>query len=254
MKVLVAEDNLVNRKLATRLLEKNGHTVLISENGRAALATLEREQVDVVLMDVQMPVMDGFETIRSIRVAEQRKGAHLPIIALTAHAMKGDRERCLEAGADDYLTKPIRSGALLAALDRMTSAGQAQFMPTQQAQHAGTRAWDLDAALARMEGDRDLLEEIVGLYAEEWPRTIAEIRQAVQAQDAALLQRLAHTLKGSSANIAATGVCQAALALEMLARTGEAAKAGPHVDTLQAEADRLMPELEAWSGKIPDVR
>ena len=119
MRVLLAEDNAINRKLATRLLEKHGYTVIETENGRAALDALERERVDLVLMDVQMPVMDGFEAIRIIRTSEQGTDGHLPIIALTAHAMKGDRERCLAAGADDYLTKPIRTAALLDALERL---------------------------------------------------------------------------------------------------------------------------------------
>ena len=253
MKVLVAEDDLANRKLVECLLEKNGHTVVTSENGRAVFAALETEQVDVVLMNVRTPVMDGFETIRSIRAAEQRTGRRLPIIVLTPHAMEGDRERCLEAGADDYLTKPIRGGALLAALKRVTGA-QAQAAPAEQPQPTGTRAWDLEAALARMENDRELLEEIVGLYADEWPRTLAGMRRAIQTQDAALLHRLAHTLKGASANISAPGVRQAALSLEMLARSGDIANAGEHVDLLQAEAGRLMTELETWSGKALHVR
>ena len=121
MKVLLAEDNAVNRKLATTLLEKRGHIVVVTENGQEALDALERENVDLVLMDVQMPVMDGFEAIHAIRAKERSTGAHLPIIAVTAHAMKGDRERCLEAGADDYVTKPIRLAELLAAMNRARS-------------------------------------------------------------------------------------------------------------------------------------
>lgn len=250
MKILVAEDNAINRKLATRLLEKHGHTVVIAENGRAALDALARESVDAVLMDVQMPVMDGFEAIRTIRASERRSGTHLPIIALTAHAMKGDRERCLEAGADDYLTKPIRTGALLTALDHMASLSSGSLAHISSTAEAAPCLWDFPAALARMEGDRELLEEITGLFADEAVRALAEMRQAVQANDAPLLERLAHTLKGSSANISATSVCQASLALEMHARAKNMTKAREQIETLQAELARLLPELEAWSGKI----
>jgi signal transduction histidine kinase/CheY-like chemotaxis protein len=120
-KILLAEDNAVNRLLAKRLLEKHGNTVVVAENGRDALAAIEREAVNLVLMDVQMPVMDGLEAIRAIRAKEKIAGGHLPIIAVTAHAMKGDRERCIEAGADDYLTKPIRTPELLAAMNRINN-------------------------------------------------------------------------------------------------------------------------------------
>ena len=129
MKVLLAEDNAINRKLATRLLEKHGHAVVVTENGREALDALERETADAVLMDVQMPVMDGLEAIRAIRAKEEGSGAHLPIIVLTAHAMKGDREKCFEAGADDYLTKPIRTSELLAALDRIRRTEEWRELP-----------------------------------------------------------------------------------------------------------------------------
>jgi two-component system, sensor histidine kinase len=254
MKVLLAEDNSVNRKLATVLLEKHGHTVLLSENGRSALDTIEREPVDVVLMDVQMPVMGGFETIRTIRAAEQSTGAHLPIVALTAHAMKGDRERCLEAGADDYLTKPIRSEALLAALDRMAMLHSGRAAQPAPVEKSASPDWDMEAALARMEGDRELLDEIVDLFAGECSRSLVDIRHAVQGNDAALLERLAHTLKGSSANIAATGVCQAALSLETLARGGDLAKAVAQIDVLESELNRLLPQLGARSGKVPHAR
>jgi len=116
LKIVLAEDNAVNRKLAIALLEKHGHTVYSAENGRETLAVLDRERAGIVLMDLQMPVMDGFEAIRAIRAKERRSGGHLPIVALTAHAMQGDRERSLEAGADDYVTKPIRTGDLFAAI------------------------------------------------------------------------------------------------------------------------------------------
>jgi CheY-like chemotaxis protein len=116
LRVLLAEDNIVNQRLALRMLEKRGHSVLLANDGREAVAILQREQVDVVLMDVQMPDMDGFQATAAIRHAEKTSGAHLPIVALTAHAMKGDMERCLANGMDGYLSKPIRAHDLDRAL------------------------------------------------------------------------------------------------------------------------------------------
>jgi PAS domain S-box-containing protein len=122
LRILLAEDNPVNRKLAVRLLEKQGHGVTVAGNGREALATLEKEPFDLVLMDVQMPDMDGFEATAAIRQQEQATGAHLPIIAMTAYALKGDRERCLEAGMDAYVSKPINTDELFRAIDSVLSA------------------------------------------------------------------------------------------------------------------------------------
>jgi len=109
LRILVAEDSPVNHKLVVRLLEKWGHTVVVAHDGREALAALDEQRFDVVLMDIQMPEMDGFEATAAIRAQEETTGPHVPIIAMTAHAMQGDRERCLEAGMDGYVTKPIRA-------------------------------------------------------------------------------------------------------------------------------------------------
>jgi CheY-like chemotaxis protein len=129
--VLLAEDNAVNQRLAMRLLEKHGHRVTLTTNGREALAALEQENFDVVLMDVQMPEMDGFEATAAIRVREQRTGRHLPIIAITAHAMRGDQERCLAAGMDGYISKPIRVQELIALLERFSGvAANVEVVPT----------------------------------------------------------------------------------------------------------------------------
>src|SRR5580700_59551 len=160
MKVLLAEDNAVNRTLATRLLQKHGHTVVVVENGRQALEALERETVDLVLMDVQMPEMDGLEATAAIREKEKKTGDHLPIIALTAHAMKGDREKCLAAGTDDYLTKPIRTADLFAAVERLTHAKTiATAEATSAVNSPRASVFDNDAALRHVEGDRDLRSE-----------------------------------------------------------------------------------------------
>ncbi len=250
MQVLLTEDNPVNRRLAVALLAKRGHTVLVAENGREALGVLETKTPDVVLMDLQMPVMDGFEAIRAIRAKESREGGHLPIIALTAHAMQGDRERCLEAGADDYVTKPIRTTELFAAMERVTKAGGAgQAVPASGLKHGG-EVLDLAAALERVEGDRELLEELARLFIEGSPSAIQEMRGALSERDAHRLDRLAHTMKGSSASLGANRVSEAALVLEMRARSGALENASDLMDSLQAELDRALPELDSLTRKV----
>ncbi|MGA9884987.1 MAG: response regulator [Candidatus Acidiferrales bacterium] len=250
MKVLLTEDNPVNRKLATALLEKHGNTVLIAENGCEAMAILEREKADVVLMDLQMPVMDGFEAIRAIRAKERRDGGHLPIVALTAHAMQGDRERCLEAGADDYVTKPIRTAELFAAMKRATKRDEvSQGKSAPDSTQEGV-ALDVGAALDRVEGDRELLDELVRLFIEGSPAAMREMRQALSERDAHALGRLAHTMKGSSGSLGANRVSEAALVLEMRARPGALENAGELIGALQSELDRVLPELESLTRKV----
>jgi two-component system, sensor histidine kinase and response regulator len=121
LRILLAEDNIVNQRLVVRLLEKYGHTMIVASTGQEVLATLAQEPVDLVLMDVQMPDMDGLEATAVIREQERQHGGHLPIIALTAHAMKGDQERCLASGMDDYISKPINAQSLSAAISRVLS-------------------------------------------------------------------------------------------------------------------------------------
>jgi len=138
--VLLVEDNAVNRKLATALLEKHGYSAATAQNGKEALEILEGERFDLILMDVQMPVMDGLEATRLIRAKERATGGHIPIVALTAHAMKGDRERCLAAGADDYVAKPIRIADVIAAMGRaFSSQRDASAQPSVEFGHAFDR-------------------------------------------------------------------------------------------------------------------
>ena len=128
--ILLAEDNTVNQLIASRLLEKQGHHVVTSGNGREALERLDKERFDLILMDVEMPEIDGFEATATIRKQEETTGARIPIIAMTAHALKGDRERCLAAGMDDYVSKPIQPGVLFAAIERL--------LPSESATHSSS--------------------------------------------------------------------------------------------------------------------
>jgi CheY-like chemotaxis protein/HPt (histidine-containing phosphotransfer) domain-containing protein len=266
VRVLLAEDNAVNSKLATKLLEKHGFIVIPTGNGRDAMQIAEHEAVDVALMDVQMPIMGGFEAIRGIRRKEQRTGGHLPIIAVTAHAMRGDKERCLEAGADDYVTKPIRAGELLAAIERVRKPGLGSGPSSTSSSSGPSRVsapplasipslsslppFDLGGALQRLEGDRELLEELARLFLEECPRNIAGMREALQTGDAGLLERLAHTMKGSSASVGAVRVSEASLALEHQSRSGSLADSTEYIERIQQEVDRVVPEFEALGRKV----
>jgi len=252
MRVLLAEDNAVNRALARRLLEKRGHSVVVVENGREALEVLDREPVDLVLMDVQMPEMDGLEAAQKIREQEKISGKHLPIIALTAHAMKGDRERCLAAGADDYLTKPIRATDLYDALGRLKpGASPAQSADLAIYEPPRRTVFDVALALARVEGDRELLDEIIRIFCEQCPKTMAEIQTAIRLADVSLLERAAHSLKGAASNLGASDVSQSASELEHAARSGDLLSTAGQYRQLEAGVERLLQELETFSRKVP---
>jgi two-component system, sensor histidine kinase and response regulator len=270
MNILLAEDNATNRVLATRLLEKHGHTIALAENGRQAIEVLERQKVDAVLMDLQMPEMDGLEAIHAIRDKEKTAGGHLPIIALTAHAMKGDRERCLAAGADDYITKPIRIQELLAALERVVKtsrapdgerltsdarpAAAAREITPRPAKTNGANAseeiLDVDGALGRMAGDRELLEDVARLFEEEGVKMLDALRQALAAQDVPLLSRLAHTIKGSSSNIGALAVTHAAEEIEEQLRSGSLEGLSGPIERLAIELGRLRTEIDLLFRKV----
>jgi CheY-like chemotaxis protein/HPt (histidine-containing phosphotransfer) domain-containing protein len=212
LRLLLAEDNLVNQRLAATLLERRGHHVTIAANGREALAALARHRFDVVLMDVQMPEMGGFEATGVIRAAERATGAHVPIIAMTAHAMKGDRERCLAAGMDEYLTKPLDSRRLCTLVEHIAAGRQAVDMDPPPAEIS-------DQVLARVGGDRQLLAEISRLFVDDAPRHLERIREALEQRDGESLRRAAHGLKGAAANFEAEGVVTAARTLEEIGRT-----------------------------------
>jgi signal transduction histidine kinase/ligand-binding sensor domain-containing protein/DNA-binding response OmpR family regulator len=235
LRVLVAEDNPVNQKLASRLLEKHGYHVALAQNGREVLGLLEREPCDIILMDVQMPVLNGFEATRAIRDAERGSGRHVPIIAMTAHAMKGDRERCLEAGMDGYVSKPIQAREFLKALEE--TAGR--YLQT-----APVALLPLSGALARVGGDGDLLAEIAGIFLEQAPGLVAEIRRAVWRQDAEALERAAHALRSVVGNFDAREASRCAADLETMAHSGHLADAPNAYAALDAEVTRLMATLK----------
>jgi PAS domain S-box-containing protein len=245
LRVLLAEDNNVNQRLAIRLLEKAGHSVTLATNGKQAVAALERERFDLVLMDVQMPELGGFEATGQVRAAEQGTGRHVPIIALTAHAMKGDRERCLAAGMDGYVAKPIQAQELFEAMDdvlrRLGTAppGGAEEKPT-PAGPLMANEFDRAAAMERVGDDVELLRELVEMFQAESPSWLAALGAAISAGDAPGVKRWAHTIKGAVGTFGAHRAWDAALRLEMLGRDGNLSEAPVALAELQVALQRLQ--------------
>jgi CheY-like chemotaxis protein len=269
LNILVAEDNPVNQALVMRLLEKQGHGAVLVANGKEALATLEREAFDLVLMDVQMPEMDGLQATAAIRARERETGAHVPILALTAHALKGDRERCLAAGVDGYLSKPLRGEELEAAIravrgedscPRRPPGDGAEMAPPAEAAAPSpgpgpsppasgeVPPLDLAAALATAVGDRALLDELVSVFLADSPHRLEALRQAVAAGDAKGVEEAAHGLKGALRILAATGAQARAAELEALGRADRVGEVPAAMAALERDLADLTEYLAgpAW--------
>lgn len=265
--ILLVEDNRVNQRLTVWMLEKWGHSVEVASNGQAALAALARDTYNLVLMDVQMSDMDGFETTAAIRQQEQSTGKHIPIIALTAHAMPGDRERCLAVGMDAYLAKPLQAEQLFHALDALrTHPSLPPHMESHRAQHRyggsapspflppwqkgerepSERVVDLQGALARLKGDSAMLQDIIDLFFEETPRLLEALQEAIAQADAPAIMRAAHSLKGTVSSFGATAARDAALQVEMAGRRGEVRRAERACRVLEREITSLAQALATF--------
>jgi PAS domain S-box-containing protein len=242
LRILLAEDNAVNQKVAVRILEKRGHCVVVANNGKEALAALKQHAFDLVLMDVQMPEMGGFEATARVRAGEQGTGRHVPIIALTAHAMTGDRERCLEAGMDAYVAKPIQPKELFQAIESLVPMPAAREENVREEKPA-PKLVDRDVLLARVGGDEELLREVVEMFLGDCPRLLADIRDAIVQGDATQLQRAAHTFKGCVSNFAAQTVAEAAWQLEEAGRQRNLAEAHAAYATLENLVRQLQQVL-----------
>lgn len=259
LRVLLAEDNVVNQRLAVRLLEKHGDLVTVVSNGREAVAAWAAAQTgapfDLILMDVQMPELDGFEATTAIRAQEQATDRRIPIVALTAHAMQGDRERCLAAGMDDFLSKPLVARTLQVMLGRISAerrllVSDASAPPS--AVLAPDAPWDLGITLAGIDGDRELLSELMSTFLEEAPRQVRAIAEAARAGDAARLAAAAHALKGSVGALAAGPAVKAAQRLEDLGRGGALSDVPGAIAHLEVATTRLLSEIRAAVGQTPD--
>ena len=238
----MVEGGLVNQKVAVNLLKQRGHEVAVANNGREALVALDSESFDVVLMDIQMPVMDGFETTAMIRNREKQTGVHIPIIAMTAHAMKGDRERCLEAGMDGYIAKPIRAKDLYKTIET-TAAKVSRSRQRKKSILDESKALDRDKILEQTGGSAETLREIVELFAIESDKLMKRIREAITSGDASELQRVAHTLKGSVRIFGAERPAAAAQQLETMGREKNLLYAEQAWQELVKEIELLKPLL-----------
>jgi PAS domain S-box-containing protein len=261
LRVLLAEDSPINQKLAVALLGQQGHSVVVANNGRDALAQLEGQRFDLILMDVQMPEMDGLEAAAAVRAREKETGGHVPIVAMTAHAMKGDRERCLDAGMDDYVSKPIEPNELWRAIEKVVSTGDGEgetgtgawsgdhaptpgALPSRTAEES-VEVLDRAQALKRVGGDAGLLRDLVEMFLGGYPDLVNKIRADVAHGDAGRLKRNAHTLKGEVGNFGAGAAREAAEKLEIMGKNGNLAGAPEAVRLLEEELERLKPALAA---------
>ncbi|SMC25791.1 PAS domain S-box-containing protein [Desulfacinum hydrothermale DSM 13146] len=253
-RILLAEDNPINQKVAVGSLRKLGYEAEVVNNGREAIDRLEREEFDLLLVDVQMPEMDGFETTRIIRDESSKVLNHrIPIIAMTAHAEAGDRERCLEAGMDDYVAKPIRLEELQAAIARQAEKARSaprietcakDPSPASVPKSPGSvgekrDVLDWDELVDRLAGDMELAWEILEDFVEELPQRLQEMREGLQSGDMENVKRSAHTLKGSAANVSAKGLSHCALQVEHAAAEGDPERVEAGLEEVRREAERL---------------
>jgi PAS domain S-box-containing protein len=256
LRILLAEDNEVNQKLAVQLLQKRGHTVTVTGDGRSALAALDRDPFDVILMDVQMPEMDGLTATAVIREREKVAGGHIPIVALTAYAMKGDRERCLAAGMDAYVSKPLRVAELFEVLGSLVPAavdGEV-VAPEGNGSPAGAvpgppaaLVFDQDVALARVEGDRELLQKMIVAFSGQVDKLLPQIRAAGERRDGKALERTAHKLKGSVGLFGAVKAFGVAQRLEAMGREADFINAAGVLVELEMEITVLRQVLEEFT-------
>ncbi|MCJ7545088.1 MAG: response regulator [Phycisphaerae bacterium] len=250
--ILVAEDNEVHQRLATRLLEKRGHHVRTAANGLEALAALDSASFDVILMDVEMPQMGGLKATAAIREREVATGGHIPIIAMTAHAMHGDRQKFLDGGMDGYVAKPIRPQVLFEVIQEVRRKALPRLrnpvgLPEQEA--PTTDVLDLASALARVDGDTDLLREIAELFLETCPGLLDQLHAAADARNMEAVAQLAHTLKGAVSNFSAHGAFEAAASLHAAAIQNNLPAIAPGLAHLEGQLDWLQKALGALVGR-----
>jgi two-component system, sensor histidine kinase and response regulator len=247
LRILLTEDNRINQNLATRLLEKRGHRVVVANNGKEALAALAGGAFDLVLMDVQMPEMDGLQATIAIREQEKVTGVHQPIIAMTALAMKGDRERCMAAGSDGYLSKPISPELLDEALDRYVHRRQDDIRLKTNSGQSPVATVNAAELLLRIDGDRILLGELAEILRKEYPEQLRGARESIARGDARGLELVGHALKGALDNLSATSASGFASELELMGRSSNLALAGPTLMALENEMYQVIKTLDELS-------
>jgi CheY-like chemotaxis protein/HPt (histidine-containing phosphotransfer) domain-containing protein len=243
LRILIADDNAINRTVAAGIVQGFGHEFVLVCDGAEAVEAWAREKFDVVLMDVQMPGLDGFSATARIRTAEQTYGAHTPVIAMTAYAGETDRERCLAAGMDDYVAKPIRKTLLAAALARQTDAN----IPSEETTASAEREdeFTVDGLLRSIDGNEPLLARLIDLFNTHTPALVATLEDALAASDCAAAERTAHQLAGSLGNFAAAHAARIAHDVEAAARAADLSRALDLSKLLHHELDSIYARLGA---------
>ena len=252
-RLLLAEDNLINQRVATEMLRKLGHTIIAVGNGKEALAALRAEPYDLILMDIQMPEMDGIEATSQIR--RDPSLAHLPIIALTAHAMTGDRERCLGAGMDDYVSKPFNPRQLVAAVQKWTQIGHSEAAVDQasEGQEAEPDCPVHMAILAEtLGGDMDFAASLIDEFLAYAPGQLDAIEQHLAAGELKQASEVGHSIKGAAANLRAEALTAAAFAMECAGREQDTVAARAALATLALEMSRLQ-EWAVHRDRTPEL-
>jgi len=251
LRILVAEDNPTNQKLVVTLLRQRGHRVVTVNNGRQAVAKSGEKAFDVILMDVQMPEMSGFEATAAIRQRERANGGHVPIIAMTAHAMSGDRDRCLVAGMDSYVSKPLRPQHLLATIDQVFAARAGDEPKTAEELEVSEPAQiDRSALLASFGDDPTLLREVIDVFLADAPKQLAALEAAVARRDSLAIASSAHAIKGSVGLFSTSGAYEAAQRLEQVARSGAVDSADAMRDELRREVARVEQALRLLNEEL----
>jgi CheY-like chemotaxis protein/HPt (histidine-containing phosphotransfer) domain-containing protein len=251
--ILLAEDNAINQKLAVNLLQKSGYSVDVVDNGKMAVEAMLNQDYTLVLMDVQMPELDGFEATREFRIKDT-SGKKTPIIAMTAHAMKGDRERCLAAGMDDYLSKPLEPREFYQTINKwisfslpktgtldLDSISQPETILKENAQDSNDPI-NMVEALPRFGDDLNFFISMLGEFAKNLPERIEKLEEAVEKDDIKSVTRLAHNLKGASSNFSAEVIRAAAAAIEINGSNGVMG----NVPTLIKKIKEEVPKIEIY--------
>jgi len=248
LKILVAEDTPFNQTFILRLLEKNGFHPILVENGQQAVERFNPDTVDVILMDVQMPEMDGFEATREIRKLEAQKGGHIPIIAMTAYATEGDRERCLVAGMDDYVSKPISAGKLFKIIEDLIPPDDT-VQPSDEKKGCSLNE---DGLIKLFGNDHDLFKELVEIFVNDYPQMLTTLRKSLKTTDAKTFSRTAHSLKGMLRNFQAEVAAATAFDLEKKGQQGELDSTDKIVENLARQLDEVAKKLKALVKKVSD--
>jgi CheY-like chemotaxis protein len=244
LKILIVEDSLVNQKFILALLEKQGHLVQVAGNGQIALNILKENQFDLILMDLQMPLMDGLEATKHIREKEKSSSEHIPIIAMTAHALKGDKDRCLNAGMDDYIAKPIKTDELFVKIRRFASDIKIEKPKKKPRKISCDFDLDMSTITSNFDGDSELFKEIFEMFQKAYPDQIETLRRMILKNNSEAVEKIAHRLAGSVSNFNISVIKNTALKLEKMGREKRLQGAEKELSRLEAQINKFVTFIE----------